>query len=450
MALAIWTLNCFMFIKRRLDYMQRSRIVLRTLSFERKARYGIAVFSVALAAVVRLALESVLGYDVPLSIFALAVIVAAWCGGLGPGLLATALSIIIGDYLFLAPRYSIFYYSDPYNLNRVVVFALAGTIFSQLITWLRNSVKAGRESAEAFRLLVEGVKDYAIFMLDPQGRVASWTPAAERVTGYTGDEIIGRDYLTLCAPEQIESGRPQRGLEIAAAEGRYEEEDWRVRKDGSRFWASVLTTALQDDRGRLRGFARVTRDITERKIVEDALRESQRFAQQIVEVSPSIIYIYDLQQRKNVFANRSIAEALGYDAARDAQGEEFIQSVMYPDDWRSFLSHLSRMALLSDYETSTFECRMRHSNGYWNWTLSRNKVFARNKDGSVREIIGTATDITERKHAEENAKFINALNQAMRPLADPEEIKATAARILGEYLGADRCAYAEIEAGENY
>ncbi|HKQ78005.1 MAG TPA: PAS domain S-box protein [Blastocatellia bacterium] len=128
-------------------------------------------------------------------------------------------------------------------------FAITGTIFSLLNTWLRNSIKAEQESAEAFRLLVEGVKDYAIFMLDPQGRVASWTPAAERVTGYAGDEIIGRDFLTMCTPEQIENGSPQRGLKIAAAEGRYEEEDWRIRKDGSRFWASILTTALRDDRG---------------------------------------------------------------------------------------------------------------------------------------------------------------------------------------------------------
>ena len=306
--------------------MQNPGRVMRTLSLTRKARYGIAVLSVALAAVVRLALEPVLGADAPLPIFAAAVIVASWCGGLGPGLLATALSVLIGAYLFLEPRYSIFNYSDQYNLIRIAFFALTGTIFSLLNTWLRNSIRAEHESAEAFRSLVEGVKDYAIFMLDPQGRVASWHPAAERVTGYTGDEIIGRDYLTLCTPEQIENGRPQRGLKIAAAEGRYEEEDWRIRKDGSRFWASVLTTALRDDRGQLRGFARVIRDITERKLVEDALRESQRFAQQIVEVSPSVIYIYDMQQRKNVFVNRSIAEALGYDPAQDAQGENLSNS----------------------------------------------------------------------------------------------------------------------------
>src|SRR5499426_722210 len=177
-ALAIWTLICVILPIRRLDQMQKPRRVMRTLSFTRKARYGIAVSSVALAAVVRLALEPVFGYDLPLSIFAIAVIVASWCGGLGPGLLATALSVLVGDYLFLEPRSSIFYYSDPYNLNRVVFFVITGTSFSLLNTWLRNSIKAEQESAEAFRLLIEGVKDYAIFMLDPQGQVAIWTPAA--------------------------------------------------------------------------------------------------------------------------------------------------------------------------------------------------------------------------------------------------------------------------------
>jgi PAS domain S-box-containing protein len=430
--------------------MQKPGRVIRTLSLTRKARYGIAVFSVALAAIIRLALEPVLGADLPLAFFSFAVLVTSWCGGLGPGLLATALSALIGDYLFLEPIYSIFHFSDLYNRNIFVFFVITGTIFSLLNSWLRNSVKAEHESAEAFRLLVEGVRDYAIFMIDPEGRVASWTPAAERVTGYTSDEIIGRDFLTLCTPEQIESGRPQRGLEIAAAEGCYEEEDWRIRKDGSRFWASILTTPLRDDSGQLRGFARVARDITERKIVDDALRESQRFAQQIFEVSPSVIYIYDTRRRETVFVNRSIVDELGYDPAQGAQGEEFARSLMHPDDLQSFLTFLNRTADLRDDETSTFECRMLHSSGDWYWIHSRNKVFARNEDGSVREIIGTATDITERKHAEENAKFINILNQAIQPLVDPEEIKGAAARILGEYLGADRCAYAEIEADGNY
>ena len=128
---------------------------------------------------------------------------------------------------------------------------------------------------EEFRLLVEGVKDYAIFMLDPQGRVMSWNAGAERIKGYRADEIIGRSFTTFYTEDAVASGHPAHELEIAAAEGRYEEEGWRVRKDGSRFWANVLITALSGDDGSLRGFAKVTRDFTERRAAQDALRESE-------------------------------------------------------------------------------------------------------------------------------------------------------------------------------
>ena len=127
--------------------------------------------------------------------------------------------------------------------------------------------------AEAYRLLVEGVKDYAIFMLDPTGRIATWNLGAERIKGYKAEEAIGRHFSLFYTDEDINRGHPQRELEIATAEGRYEEEGWRVRKDGTRFWANVVITALRDEAGCLRGFAKVTRDITERKRLEQELRD---------------------------------------------------------------------------------------------------------------------------------------------------------------------------------
>ena len=155
--------------------------------------------------------------------------------------------------------------------------------------------------------------------------MASWTPAAERVTGYTSGEIIGLDFLTLCTPEQIENGRPQRGLKIAAAGGLHEEEDWRLRYDGSRFWASVLTTALRDDRGQLRGFARVIRDITERKIVESGFLARKPTVRA---TDCSCLAERDLYLRyaaaEECFCESRIAEALGYDPAqRCARGAVF-------------------------------------------------------------------------------------------------------------------------------
>src|SRR5438132_6957685 len=125
---------------------------------------------------------------------------------------------------------------------------------------------------ERFRLLVEGVRDYAIFILDPQGLVVTWNIGAERLKGYTAEEIIGQHFSIFYQPEDAQSGKPARELELALASGKFEDEGWRVRKDGSRFWANVLITALRDENGILRGFSKVTRDMTERKEAEEKLR----------------------------------------------------------------------------------------------------------------------------------------------------------------------------------
>src|SRR5919107_5620077 len=129
-----------------------------------------------------------------------------------------------------------------------------------------------RRSEERFRLLVEGVKDYAIFMLDPYGYITTWNEGARRIKGYEEEEIIGEHFSIFYTSQDVERGHPDEELRIAEAEGSYEEEGPRVRKDGSTFWASVLITALWDEGGELRGFAKVTRDITERKAAEERER----------------------------------------------------------------------------------------------------------------------------------------------------------------------------------
>ena len=125
-----------------------------------------------------------------------------------------------------------------------------------------------RESEEKFRLLVESVTDYAVFMLDPQGHVASWNPGAERLKGYRADEIIGQHFSRFYPQEDIDSGKPARELVIATREGRYQEEGWRLKKDGSAFWASVTITPVRDEKGTLRGYAKVTQDLTQRREYE--------------------------------------------------------------------------------------------------------------------------------------------------------------------------------------
>lgn len=129
-----------------------------------------------------------------------------------------------------------------------------------------------RESEERFRLLMEGVRDYAIVMLEAEGNVASWNSGAERINGYRADEIMGKHFSIFYPPEAAQSGEPQRALQTAAGKDRVETEGWRVRKDGSRFRANVVLTAVRDHGGNLRGFAEVTRDVTEWKRIEDAMR----------------------------------------------------------------------------------------------------------------------------------------------------------------------------------
>ena len=137
--------------------------------------------------------------------------------------------------------------------------------------------EALRESEERFRLLIQGVKDYAIFMLDPTGHVVSWNEGAQRIKGYEAAEIIGRHFSTFYPAEDVAADKPRHELEIAISEGKYEEEGWRVRKDGSLFWASVLITAVRAGDGRLVGFAKVTRDLTERRAAnERALADARR------------------------------------------------------------------------------------------------------------------------------------------------------------------------------
>lgn len=141
-----------------------------------------------------------------------------------------------------------------------------------------TAVEKLQQSEEQFRLLVEGVQDYAIYMLSSQGIVTTWNSGAQRIKGYEAQDIIGKHFSCFYRPEDIKAGKPNASLEAAAAKGKYEEENVRVRKDGSLFWANVLITALYDTGGRLYGFAKVVRDVTERKETERRLQERERLA----------------------------------------------------------------------------------------------------------------------------------------------------------------------------
>jgi PAS domain S-box-containing protein len=144
-------------------------------------------------------------------------------------------------------------------------------------------------SEDSFRLLVESAKDYAVVMLDPTGHVASWNAGAERFLGYRAEEIIGKHFSCSYPPEAIERGRPDQELKTAAKEGRSEDEGWRLRKDGKQFWANVIVSALRDKDGTLRGFSKVTRDLTERKQAEEKIQQQSR---EIMELSTPVMQVW--------------------------------------------------------------------------------------------------------------------------------------------------------------
>lgn len=139
---------------------------------------------------------------------------------------------------------------------------------------LKTTHNATLGELERYKLLVDSVEDYAIFLLDADGYIQTWNKGAEKNKGYTANEIIGKHFSIFYLPTDIESSKPERELKLARQLGRVEDEDWRVRKDGSQFWANVVITALRDDHGNVVGFAKVTRDLTERKRNEDLLRSN--------------------------------------------------------------------------------------------------------------------------------------------------------------------------------
>jgi diguanylate cyclase (GGDEF)-like protein/PAS domain S-box-containing protein len=153
------------------------------------------------------------------------------------------------------------------------------------VTQEKRIEEALRKSEADFHLLVDSIKDYAIFHVDPQGRVVTWNLGAKRIKGYRKEEIVGKHISVFYPPEDVASGKPEMALRIAMEEGRYEEEGWRIRKDGSRFMANVIITALRDESGRLCGFGKVTGDITERRDAEKARQETRTLRQRATEIT---------------------------------------------------------------------------------------------------------------------------------------------------------------------
>lgn len=210
-----------------------------------------------------------------------------------------------------------------------------GTAFD--ITDRKQAEETLKESEERLRLLIERVRDYEIFMLDPEGHIIIWNVGGEKNKGYSVEEIIGRHHSIFFPQKDIESGVPEKELSVASAEGSYEDEGWRLRKDGSRFWANVVTTALRDSDGTLRGFSKVIRDITDRKRAEDALRESEERYRIIAATASDVIITID-QDSVIQFVNPASEKVFGHKPA-ELTGQ--IITVLMPEHLRQ--AHMTAM-----------------------------------------------------------------------------------------------------------
>ena len=178
------------------------------------------------------------------------------------------------------------------------------------VTDRKAAEQAVRDSEERFRLLVEAVREYAIFQLDPLGHVASWNAGSERLKGYSTDEIIGKHFSVFYPPEDVVNGKPEQVLAEATQRGQSVDEGWRIRKDGSRFWANVVLTALRDTKGRLHGFAKLTRDMSERHEKEEALTKAKELLELRVEQRTAVLARVNNELRAEIADRERVEQQL--------------------------------------------------------------------------------------------------------------------------------------------
>lgn len=278
--------------------------------------YGVALGGAVLAALLRLAFEPWLSHRVAYLPFVVPIVAATALGGVGPGLCA-ALIGLVGGAAFSGQ--GLLNFEGATNTAAYAVTATGLVLIGWEIDRLRRGAaelversderaRAASAAAEQLNLLIDGAAEYAIYMLDPEGRVLIWNAGAQRLKGWREDEIVGMDSAIFYPKDARRAGKPAADLERAAREGRLEEQDWRLRKDGSEFLAHVSTMALRDEAGNLKGFAKILHDVTDQRAAEQALQASANHLGSILSTVPDAMIVID--ERGVILSFSTAAERL--------------------------------------------------------------------------------------------------------------------------------------------
>jgi PAS domain S-box-containing protein len=299
-------------------------------------------------------------------------------------------------------------------------------------------------------MLVADVEDYAILLLDADGNVATWNTGAQRLKGYRAEEIIGRHFSTFYPREDVAAGKPRRELETAAAEGRLEDEGWRVRRDGTRFWANVVITALRGPDGELRGYGKITRDLSERRVAELALRASdERFRRFLDEARIGMMIIALDGRYERV--NDAFCAIVGY--SREQLTGLSSESITHADDLAAHRAKL-RALLAGGSASDTWEKRYLHASGNTVWASI--SIALINDAGRPLHFIAQVEDITERhnrmtreaadrKRAEELRQLNAEFGQHALATADLAQLKQQAVELVARTIEAPFVRLGELD-----
>jgi PAS domain S-box-containing protein len=295
----------------------------------------------------------------------------------------------------------------------VMVVWLLLTLRAAALGFANRMTRELRESEERFRLLVAGVQDYGIFMLDPEGRVASWNEGAERTKGYRAEEILGEHLAVFYPPEEVAAGKPARDLERARTAGHAEDEGWRLRQDGQRIWATVVLTPLRNPAGELVGFSNVTRDLTERIRVREQLRENEERLALALASSNLAFFDWNVDTGE-VLLSSEWAAMLGDEVRPLRTGAEALARLVHPDDMPAVAAQVSAL-LKGAIPSYQVEHRVRAANGDWLWIQSIARVTDRDAAGRAHRVTGTNADITARKRVEQmKEEFVATVSHELR------------------------------------